>query len=506
MSFKNGALGIVEATTATRPRDLEASLSLLGEQGTIVLGGIAMNTIQTWEFTAPGDGDSDVPQRYSQVIPSAYGLGHDVLYQKVVDSIVDGAPIEVSLDEGKKTLEIVHALYASNELGRRVKLDEGLSSAKLGVRTLGKNEPGKAHKELQLVQKNISNQLPEFSKNIVNFAGIIGESPSLFAKSPLIWNSVFEKLSFQASYASFDVPKSENLAALVDTLRNSSFYLGGSVTMPYKIGIMKYLDEVDPTARAIGAVNTIVRTKNGKLVGYNTDGIGGVESIKKGGVELANARTLLIGAGGAARSLAFCIAKASRSGKLWITNRTEEKALTLVKDLKREFNNVDFIPFEEIAEILPQLQLLVNASTVGQSGLQKNAKGDFVNLGPFSPLSRVEPPSLMVQGSVSNPEIERELLSSSLDSIMKNSEESLKRCLLLNRQAIVFDAVYSPLETVFLAHSRQTGHKTINGKMMNIFQAADAMFNKVFHEYLSSRGLWTETTYKKIVDQMQLVW
>ena len=131
--FSSGALGIIEATTAARPRDFEASLSILGERGTIVLGGLALNKIETWEFVDPDLDDQDVSRLYSQDVPNAYGFGHDVLYERVIMSIQDDGPIEISAEEGRKSLEILHAIYRSAELERHVTLSEKPVSARLGL-------------------------------------------------------------------------------------------------------------------------------------------------------------------------------------------------------------------------------------------------------------------------------------------------------------------------------------------------------------------------------------
>ena len=83
-------------------------------------GRIALNRVEVWEFAVPEEGDKRVPEMFSQEVPNAYGYGHDVLYNRVVESILDGAPVEISAEEGRKALELVHAIYASHEQGARV--------------------------------------------------------------------------------------------------------------------------------------------------------------------------------------------------------------------------------------------------------------------------------------------------------------------------------------------------------------------------------------------------
>jgi predicted dehydrogenase len=133
LRFENGALGVVEAMTAARPRDFEASLSLLGEKGTIILGGLALNKVDVWELAEPEPEDARVPQLFSQEIPNPVGFGHDTLYARVAASIQSGAPVEISGEEGRKALELVHAIYASQERGARVLMKDQPVSSRLGV-------------------------------------------------------------------------------------------------------------------------------------------------------------------------------------------------------------------------------------------------------------------------------------------------------------------------------------------------------------------------------------
>jgi predicted dehydrogenase len=133
LRFKNGALGIVEAMTAGRPRDMEASLSILGENGTIILGGLALNQIEFWEFVSPRAGDQWIPELFSNEVPNAYGFGHDVLYSRVVESVLQDAPVEISAEEGRKALEVLHAIYASYELGEWVEMKDQPVSSRLGI-------------------------------------------------------------------------------------------------------------------------------------------------------------------------------------------------------------------------------------------------------------------------------------------------------------------------------------------------------------------------------------
>lgn len=132
LRFTNGALGVIEATTATRPRDLEGSLSILGELGSVVIGGFAVNKIISWQFTHPRTDDTEVLAKYSVNPPDVYGFGHLELYRHVVDCIRTGKKQLVDGLEARKSLELINAIYESIETGREVFLRFRPKHSKLG--------------------------------------------------------------------------------------------------------------------------------------------------------------------------------------------------------------------------------------------------------------------------------------------------------------------------------------------------------------------------------------
>jgi UDP-N-acetyl-2-amino-2-deoxyglucuronate dehydrogenase len=134
LRFASGALGVIEATTATRPKDLEGSLSILGEKGTVVVGGFAMNRMETWEFVEELPGDAEVMSRYSVNPPSVYGFGHQAYYDHVVDCIRNDRRHLVDGLEGRKSLELISAIYESIESRREVALRFRPKHCRLGMR------------------------------------------------------------------------------------------------------------------------------------------------------------------------------------------------------------------------------------------------------------------------------------------------------------------------------------------------------------------------------------
>lgn len=135
LQFANGALGIIEATGATRPKDLEGSISILGEGGAVVIGGFAVNKLETWNFVEARPDDADVIEKYSVNPPSVYGFGHQAYYEHVVDVISNGGPQLVDGIQGRRSLELISAIYESIETGRRVNLRFSPTVARLGQRS-----------------------------------------------------------------------------------------------------------------------------------------------------------------------------------------------------------------------------------------------------------------------------------------------------------------------------------------------------------------------------------
>lgn len=133
LKFKNGALGVIEATTAIRPKDLEGSISVLGETGSVEIGGFAVNEMKTWNFSEMTDEDESVIEKYSVNPPNVYGFGHQAYYEHVVDCIQNKTPQLVDGLKGRKSLELINAIYESIETGKEVYLNFSPKYSKLGL-------------------------------------------------------------------------------------------------------------------------------------------------------------------------------------------------------------------------------------------------------------------------------------------------------------------------------------------------------------------------------------
>jgi len=134
LKFRNGAVGVIEATTAIRPKDLEGSLSILGENGSVEIGGFAVNEMKHWNFSNEREEDKEVKEKFSVNPPNVYGFGHKEYLNHVVDSIVNNTPQLVDGLAGRKSVELISAIYESMETRKEVFLRFKPQKCKLGVR------------------------------------------------------------------------------------------------------------------------------------------------------------------------------------------------------------------------------------------------------------------------------------------------------------------------------------------------------------------------------------
>ncbi|MFJ7927860.1 shikimate dehydrogenase [Peribacillus sp. NPDC096448] len=246
--------------------------------------------------------------------------------------------------------------------------------------------------------------------------GVMGD-PIAHSMSPDIHNDAFEKENIEAVYHHFLVTK-EGLNDAVKGMKALGIE-GFNITIPHKTSIIPFLDEVDELALAIGAVNTVVN-KNGRFIGYNTDGKGFFKSLcDEISGDIKAKKTLVIGAGGAARAIYFTLVKEGVK-QVDIANRTKERAAQLVSDCP--YDKVSkALSIIEAEESLSQYDLIIQTTSSGMS-----------------------------------PELDH--------SPLKVDQ--------LKTGAIVSDIIYNPLQTKLLREAGEKGAETQNGLGMFINQAA----------------------------------
>ena len=198
--------------------------------------------------------------------------------------------------------------------------------------------------------------------------GIFGD-PVAHSMSPAMQNQALQQAGINAVYVPFHVP-AEQLPPAVAAIRSLGLW-GVNVTVPHKEAISSLLDEIDPAARLIGAVNTVIN-RQGRLIGFNTDGLGFLHSLAEDlQFNPQGKRILLMGAGGACRAALVSLCQA---GALWvgIANRTRSRAEALVSEFADIFPAVSFEPFgiatEELRRATQNIDLLANTSAVGLKG------------------------------------------------------------------------------------------------------------------------------------------
>ena len=250
--------------------------------------------------------------------------------------------------------------------------------------------------------------------------GLIG-FPIIQSHSPVMQNAAFQKCKLNKIYIPIEVEPS-NLESVVKGISKMNFD-GFNITKPYKIEIIKYLDEVDEYARLIGAVNT-VKISNGILKGYNTDGTGFLRSFRENaGVEIEGKNVFILGSGGAARAIAITLAL-NEVKKIYICNRTFEKAASLAADTnKSAASEAVRMEYHKMKDAINDSHILINTTNVG---------------------------------------------------MLPNIDESPLNENLLNNELIVCDIVYNPMRTKLLRDAEKKGCKIIPGLPMLVYQGVES--------------------------------
>lgn len=366
--------------------------------------------------------------------------------------------------------------------------------------------------DVSAIQRCVTNALAPSDLGTKQIAGIIGDAPSLYSKSPKLWNAVFNHLGIEAIYLPFDVAPSR-LGELLAVLKRSDAVLGFNVTVPHKVAVMDLLDEIDPAAKRIQAVNTVVRTSSGQLVGYNTDGEGFIQSLitrlpghpQPFMASLENSDVLLLGSGGSARAVAFHLSDLLGHGRVIIANRTLEHAVSLSKDLRQHGRKAHAIDEAEVATWARKASLIVNSTTKGQGGIRKSPDGTLTVMEQYSALASAHPRPIN-QSDFNNPLTRQNWQHSVQPDIDANNQASLTLAQSIPPNVHFYDLIYHPEETVFLRHAQKTGHPTQNGQAMIICQAAIAFCRHICKQHLIEAGKASTDSYEAVTEVMAANW
>jgi len=312
----------------------------------------------------------------------------------------------------------------------------------------------------------IENKIENFDAT-QNYAAILGLYPSKGAKSPKLWNAAFNGLKFPGVMFPLDVLP-ENLGRVINSLRQDERFIGGSVAVPYKTEVIKYIDSVEENVKAIGAVNCIYRDKKRGLVGTNTDGAGALWSLQSSYGNISGAKVLILGAGGAALAVAAYVGKAiGDKGKLFISNRSKNKTNKLCSKLI-DICNVSALNWPVSFENTKDINIIINCTSVGFENPFEDQKG-FYSLKFYTPLAKIK-------DNIRIPllkNFDREYSFKAVKSIAENFYES-KLFLSQHQNIFIFDIVYQPHTTLLIFISNSIGHKTLTGIHMNLEQAVIA--------------------------------
>lgn len=248
-------------------------------------------------------------------------------------------------------------------------------------------------------------------------AAIIGTDIG-HSKSPAMMNAAFQKTGLDAYYYAMNI-KEEDFGTVVKGISKMNF-VGLTLTIPYKIQILPYLDEIDPLAEIIGAVNTI-KIVDGKMIGYNTDGAGFVKGLEVDcGIHVPDHTFFVVGAGGVSRAIMTVLAS-KKPKKIYLANRTVSKAEEICTHLNRTFGEI-CEPLSLDSDLKPyidQATVLINATNIGMPPYDGQAP---IDLG------------------------------------------------LLHKNLLVADVIYNPRKTLLLQNAESLGCPIVNGQSLLLHQ------------------------------------
>ncbi len=236
-------------------------------------------------------------------------------------------------------------------------------------------------------------------------------------------NRAYEELNVSFHYLLMETDADE-MGTQISHIRKDEQFVGFAITKPGKEEAISFVDELDPLAENIGSINTVVRLKNGKWRGYNTDGYGALCSLREEGIDPQGKIFFLWGAGGTGKSVAFALAQGGAK-TIYLCSRSEQ-CCSLAKDLNQKFGRDLAKPIrqreeQEVIRAVAQSEVLMNLTGLGMRGHEK---------------------------------------------------ETVIDAQYIRTDQVCFDATYNPMQTRFLREATEKGCKTINGLGMLVHQGA----------------------------------
>ncbi len=243
--------------------------------------------------------------------------------------------------------------------------------------------------------------------------------PVEHSMSPAMHNAAFNALGIDAEYRLAPVEPGR-LGAFIETLREPEV-MGASVTIPHKEEVMRHLDHVDGTARAIGAVNTVVN-REGQLTGHNTDATGGAKALTEAYGGLDGSDVTILGAGGASRAITYQVSR--EDCRVTVLNRSVDRARRLVEDVRPTASTeLSYGGLDRLPAVIGDTDVLINTTPVGMS---------------------------------------------------PNTSDSPVPARLLHGGLFVYDVIYNPVKTRLLRDAEAKGARVLSGVNMLVYQGAEA--------------------------------
>lgn len=259
----------------------------------------------------------------------------------------------------------------------------------------------------------IENQIDR--NGLDKYAAIIGECPSKGARSPKLWNAVFEHTQNNCKMLPLDV-KEKNIISLLDYLNSDKDFIGGAITVPYKEVVAKWLENnITAEAKQIGAVNCLFRNSDGLLCGTNTDGEAALLAYKNHFGSLEKKSVMILGCGGAGKAVSSYFSLSSKSVIIISRSKSDQSYAKKI--------HAEWASWDDINKYISDIDVIINCTSIGF--------GDQVS---NSPLSKAQ-------------------------------------ILQMKKSCSIFDIIYQPLKSELLKRAKKIGISTLNGLTMNLEQA-----------------------------------